>query len=227
MRNCNVKKAICSHHIGFVSIEDGFEELLKVLEKYKNFLYGYLIFNPNFSGISLNIIKKHISHKNIVGVKIHPSWHLCCPNDLKYKDLWNLAEEKRFPILTHSWSPLAANPDQKFSNPLLFKDVIKNYPNIKLILAHAGGRGEYFYKVMNLLEKNENLYIDFAADIFFRGLLKEFVSNVGSERILFGTDLPWTDARYHIANVLYADINENDKKNIFSLNASKLFNLKA
>ncbi|MBM3709272.1 MAG: hypothetical protein FJW61_02465 [Actinobacteria bacterium] len=225
LKKFNVIKAICSHHLGFVSVENGIEGLFKVLGKYKNFLYGYLVFNPNFSKISLEIIKKYIGYKNIIGVKIHPSWHQCYPNDLKYNDLWNIAEEKNFPILSHSWSTSVGNPIQRFSNPLLFKNVVKNHPNLKLILAHAGGRGEYFYKVMNLLEENENLYVDFAGDVFFRGLLKEFVSNVGSGRILFGTDLPWTDVRYHIANVLYADINERHKKNILSLNALKLFNI--
>ncbi len=225
LKKFNIVKAIFSHHSGFVSVNDGIAKSLNAINEYKNFLYGYFVFNPNYFEISINNLKKYIDNEGIVGVKIHPSWHQCYPTDSRYDDLWKIAEEKNFPILTHSWNPSAPNSFQKFSDPLIFKEIIKKHPNLKIILAHAGGRYPYFYKVMDLLEKYENLYVDFAADVFFRDLLKEFVSNVGSERILFGTDLPWTDVRYHITNVLFSDINESDKKNILGLNASKLFNL--
>ena len=68
--------------------------------------------------------------------------------------------------------------------------------------------------------------MDFAGDIFVPGLIEEYVKRVGSKRLLFGTDMPWVDIRFQLANVMNLDIDENDKRNILGLNAIKLFNLK-
>ncbi len=114
----------------------------------------------------------------------------------------------------------------KFNECFCFEDIIKKHPLLKLILAHAGGRGEMLFKVITLLENYPNLYVDFAGDIFVPGLIEEYVKRVGSKRLLFGTDMPWVDIRFQIANVMSLDIDENDKRNILGLNALKLFNLK-
>ncbi|MHB1252578.1 MAG: amidohydrolase family protein, partial [Candidatus Humimicrobiaceae bacterium] len=67
--------------------------------------------------------------------------------------------------------------------------------------------------------------VDFAGDIFVAGLIEEYVERVGSERLLFGSDMPWVDIRFHLAYILNLNIGEMDKKNILGLNALKLFNL--
>lgn len=78
-----------------------------------------------------------------------------------------------------------------------------------------------------MLEKYSNLHVDFAGDSFIPGLIEEYVKSVSSDRLLFGTDMPWADVRYHLINVLEANIEEKDRKNIFEINACRLFNIKA
>lgn len=227
LKSFGIKKAICAHHASLATVEFGIIKLFESLDRYKGFLYGYLVFNPNFAEASLNVIKRYIYREDIVGVKIHPSWHFCYPTDPKYDEFWKLATAKNIVVLTHSWNPNVPNRAQKFSDPFLFEEVVKKYPDLKLILAHAGGRGKYLYKVIYLLEKYSNLYVDFAGDSFIPGLIEEYVNSVGSDRLLFGTDMPWADVRYHLINVLEADIGEKDRKNIFGINACRLFNIKA
>ena len=225
LKRSGVKKAIVSHHGSFTTRKYGTKELFGLLDKYKGFLYGLLVFNPNHMEGSLGLINSSYSRKDIVGAKIHPTWHLCYPTDSRYEKFWDLAEEKKIPVLTHSWNPEVPNKAQKFSDPFLFENIIKKHPGLRLILAHAGGRGSYFYKVLGLLEKYPNLYVDFAADTFEPGLIEAYVERVGSGRILFGADMPWVDIRYHLVNILSADISEEDKKNILGLNSMKLFKI--
>ncbi|MES0341398.1 MAG: amidohydrolase family protein, partial [Candidatus Humimicrobiaceae bacterium] len=190
-----------------------------------DFLFGLLVFNPNFSDSSLESIKKNYQRKQIVGIKIHPFWHMCYPGDYRYKKLWDFACENGIPVLTHTWNPNVANKGQKFADPFLFEDILTNWQGIKLIFAHAGGRGEYLYKVIDLMEKYQDLFVDFAGDIFEPGLIETYVSRVGSERIFFGTDMPWIDIRYYLVNIMSADIENQDKENILGKNASKFFNI--
>ena len=55
-----------------------------------------------------------------------------------------------------------------------------------------------------------------------RGVLERFVGELGSERILFGTDLPWFSTFYYIGAILDADITDDDRRNIFYRNGKKL-----
>ncbi|MHB1275640.1 MAG: amidohydrolase family protein [Candidatus Humimicrobiaceae bacterium] len=225
LKKIGVKKAICANHGSLSTINYGSEELFEVLTRYDDLLYGYLVFNPNFKDVSLKSIKKNIDRNHIAGIKIHPSWHLCYPYDKRYENFWQFAAERKIPVLTHSWDPDVSNKSQKFSDPFGFENIIKKFPNLKLILAHAGGRGKMLYDVITLMENYPNIYVDFAGDIFVAGLIEEYVERVGSERLLFGSDMPWVDIRFHLAYILNLNIGEMDKKNILGLNALKLFNL--
>ena len=226
LKKIGVKKAICANHGSLSTINYGLDELFESLERYDDFLYGYLVFNPNFENVSLRSIEKNFESNHIVGIKIHPSWHLCYPQDYRYERFWEFAAQREIPVLTHTWDPDAPNKSQKFSDPFGFENIIKKFPGLRLILAHAGGRGKMLYDVISLMEKYPNVYVDFAGDIFVPGLIEEYIERVGSERLLFGSDMPWVDIRFHLAHILNLNIDETDKKNILGLNALKLFNLK-
>lgn len=225
LKQCGVEKAVFSHHGALSTFKSGFKKTLDVLEKYEDFLLAYIVFNPNFSDESLEVIKSLVDDKRFVGVKIHPSWHSCYPYDYKYEKFWEYADRNGLVVLTHSWNPNVPNKAQKYSDPFFFEQIIEKYHDLRLILAHAGGRGEYLYKVIDLLEKHENLYVDFAGDIFTPGLIEEYVLRIGSERLLFGTDMPWIDVRFYIADLIASKISHSDKANIFGLNAIRLFNI--
>jgi uncharacterized protein len=225
LKEFGVKKAVVSHHGGLSTIEYGNIKLFELLALYSDFLYGLLVFNPNFEDESLKMINEFYEDKNIIGIKIHPSWHLCYPADIRYKKFWALAEERQIPVLTHSWNPNVPNKVQKFSDPFNFEEIIKRHPDLRLILAHAGGRGDYLYKVIDLLEKYPNLYADFAGDIFEPGLIEAYVKKLGSKKLFFGTDMPWIDVRYYLVNILNAGINDEDKENILGLNVAGLYGI--
>jgi uncharacterized protein len=225
LKEFGVKKAIVSHHGSLSTVEYGNKKLFELLMLYKDFLYGLLVFNPNFEDESLKIIDEFYKEKNIIGIKIHPSWHLCYPADIRYKKFWALAEERKIPVLTHSWNPNVPNKAQKFSDPFNFEEIIKRHPDLKLTLAHAGGRGDYLYKVIDLLEKYPNLYVDFAGDIFEPKLIETYVGRLGSKKLFFGTDMPWIDVRYYLVNILNAEITDEDKENILGLNVARLYRI--
>lgn len=225
LKKNGIDNAVFSHHGSLSKVEDDFSDVFESLERYKGFLFAYLVYNPNHSRLFLEAIKKHIDHPNVLGIKIHPSWHQCYPYDERYADFWEYTSDNGIVVLTHSWNPNVPNKAQKYSDPHFFEDISKRYPDQKIILAHAGGRGEYFFKVLDILERRSNLYVDFAGDTFVPNIIDKYVKRIGSERILFGTDMPWIDVRYHLSTVIHAAITEEDKKNILHANAQKLFGL--
>ena len=67
--------------------------------------------------------------------------------------------------------------------------------------------------------------MDFSGDCFYPPVFKKVLNKVGRGRSLFGTDMPMMDIRYHISNVIIADISDSDKEDIFYNNAARLFNI--
>ena len=55
------------------------------------------------------------------------------------------------------------------------------------------------------------------------GIIEMLCEKVGSEKLLFGTDMPWFDYHQAIGGVVSADISEEDMHNILHCNAEKLF----
>jgi len=66
------------------------------------------------------------------------------------------------------------------------------------------------------------LYLDLCAVMDDRGVLELFVERAGSEKVLFGTDLPWFDPHYYIGAILSADISDEERRDIFYRNGAKI-----
>jgi predicted TIM-barrel fold metal-dependent hydrolase len=72
---------------------------------------------------------------------------------------------------------------------------------------------------------NKEIYVDIAGDIFYRGMIEYFVKEIGSEKVLFGSDAPWIDPVFTLTNVLKANITIRDRENILYNNAARVFGI--
>ncbi len=228
----NFKKIIITHTSFFMDPEIGIRETVKTIKKNKDFIYGYVVYNPNHIEKSLKIIEKFFDKnntdtisKNIVGIKMHPEDHQCSIGDPRYEKLWKIASEKDIPILSHTWNPNVANKNQKFADALLFEKVAALNPRLKVILGHAGAKDYYYYEVIKMIKRcaSKNIFVDLAGDIFYSGMIEVFVRGIGSGRVLFGTDIPWCDPLYQIINIINSNISDKDRENIFFNNAAGIF----
>jgi predicted TIM-barrel fold metal-dependent hydrolase len=67
-----------------------------------------------------------------------------------------------------------------------------------------------------------NVYLELTAVMDDRGVLEKFAEEAGSERMFFGTDLPWFDPHHAMGCLLSADITDEDRHNICHRNAERL-----
>ena len=100
------------------------------------------------------------------------------------------------------------------------KTISKKYPNIKIVLAHAGR--SYCYSdikdSIKYLKEIKNLYVDTAMINSF-SVNKVLMEELGSERILYGSDLP-------IATFKGKNIDINNR-HYFVTNTPKVWSLSA
>ena len=224
MAELGVGISVFSHHAWLANaFERGYCASVDIQEQHAGSLYYYAVFNPRYSDVSLYWTRKALDNPGCVGIKIHPAWHMVYPDQPEYEPIYKLAEEFDVPILAHSWCVSEHNPVQRFSTPDRFERYARLYPKVSLILAHAGGRYEGHVAAAELMKRCDNVYCDLAADICSLGILKWFVTQVGAEHILYGSDIPWADPRIQLANVLDADITSSQKDSILWGNAQRVF----
>jgi uncharacterized protein len=203
--------------------ELGYELAVESLRQYPDRLRAYMVFDPNWGDISLELMEKYRSVPGFVGIKIHPTMHSVAPDDSRYRPLWEFAETYRLVVLSHTWSPDPLNPAQNLSTPDRFASILQQYPHMNLIVGHAGGREVGNRLAVELLKHHANCWLDISGDSFGLGQLEWMAGEVGVDRILYGTDANWIEPRYQLGHVLKARLSAEDRYKIFRTNALTLF----
>jgi predicted TIM-barrel fold metal-dependent hydrolase len=222
----NVEKVICSPVMGiFGGPRFQIEDVMDASEKFGDYICWQLVYDGNQPELSLDIIEEFRPKINFVGVKVWSVGSGLYLDDRKYYPLWEYAIANDFAIAAHTWSPYTDNPKQIYGNPLRFDKVLKDFPGLKIILVHSGGKIDFYDVIIELARRNESLYLDFSGDCFYPPVFRKVIKKIGRGRALFGTDMPMMDIRYHITNVLAADISDSDKEDIFYNNAARLFRI--
>lgn len=220
-----IERAICSHLAMLYGAWDlGFRESVEAHRETGGRILLYAVYDP-CQPQGLSFVERCLDQEGFVGVKIHPSIHRCYADDDRYEAVWQFAARRKLPILTHSWDISEQNPAQKFSFPARFERFVAAYPEVALILGHAGGRYHGHKAAAALAARYKNVLVDTAGDCYTLGLIEYLVEQVGADRVLFGSDLTWIDPRTQLGMILDADVSDETKRNILSENAARVFGL--
>ncbi len=139
--------------------------------------------------------------------------------------MWRFAAEYDLPLLTHSWSVSSYNPVQQLSVPARFERYVQAFPQVRLVLGHAGGRGRERADAVRMAAAYPDVYLDISGDVFCYRLLETLLETVPAEKILFGSDFPWLDLRANFTRVLLSDIGDRAKEAILGQNARQVYRL--
>ena len=181
-----------------------------------------------------------ISGLGLKGIKIHPVYQRVDLDDLRYLRILDKAAELDLIVVTHSGIDIGY-PELNHCSPDKILHAVKQVPALKLVCAHMGG-WKMWNEATELLS-NTNVYLDtaFSTDSFaalddgyhsaeYARLLDEaqfleFVKTFGAQRILFGTDSPWSDQKDSVAWIQSLPLTHEDKDAILGENARNLLQL--
>ncbi|MEE1026288.1 MAG: amidohydrolase family protein [Acutalibacteraceae bacterium] len=180
-----------------------------------------------------------IANNRIKGIKIHPVYQDVDIDDIKFLRILDRAAELGLIVLMHAGDDIGF-PGVVRCSPKMTANALKQVGNVKIILAHMGGWKNWQEVVGNLADTSAMLDTAFSLgeitpkdDYYspdFLNLLKKqdflrLVNTFGSERVLFGTDSPWTDQKQSLEEIKKLPLGETDLDNILYLNAKKLLKL--
>jgi predicted TIM-barrel fold metal-dependent hydrolase len=223
MDRLDVERAVCSH-LGMLhgAWDLGFRDSIEAFRKSAGRLLLYTVYDPMRSD-GIDFVQRCLDREGFVGVKIHPSLHGCYADDERYGAIWRLAARRKVPILSHSWDLSEQNPAQRFSFPTRFERYLTAYPDVTLILGHAGGRYRGHLAAVELARRRRGVLLDTAGDCYTMGLIEYLVDRAGADRVLFGSDLTWIDPRTQLGMILDAAVPAEAKRKILGANAARVF----
>jgi predicted TIM-barrel fold metal-dependent hydrolase len=123
------------------------------------------------------------------------------------------------PILQHTWFKATGNLPGE-STPLDLAELARRHPNIPLICSHVGGDWER--GIRGAIRATRNVYIDVAGFDPTAGAVEMAVRELGSERILFGSDAGVRTFASQLGKVMGAEIPEAARKQILGGNLKRL-----
>lgn len=164
--------------------------------------------------------KAMLAMPECVGIKIHPEEHVY--HISKHgEEIFRFAAEQGAVVLTHS--------GEENSLPEDFVPFLNDMPEARLILAHlgCGYDGDPSHQVRAIhATRHGNVYVDTSSvQSTMPGLIEWAVSEVGAEKLLYGTDTPLYSAPMQRVRIDTAEIGEEAKSLILRENALKLLPL--
>ena len=215
MDRAGVRLLVFCHHHTLHSPDIGNAVNVEAVRSYPDRLRAYCGINPNYPDVIAHDLDAFDQYPDVyVGLKMLADYHAYALTDERYRPAWEFAERRELLVLIHTWG------HSQYDGPEVVRKVAERYPRTTILMGHSC-HGEWD-KAVALVKDFPNVYFELCAVLDERGVLEKFVGETGSERIVFGTDLPWFNHHYYIGSVLGADINDEDRHNILHRNAERL-----
>jgi predicted TIM-barrel fold metal-dependent hydrolase len=124
-------------------------------------------------------VERCVRDLGFVGVKLHPLAHAVNPRGRHGCRVFDVAAGLGVPVMVHTGLGIP------WSAPSLLDGPAERYPELPLIVAHAGG-GIFAGEAAALAARFPNVYLEcsWAAGFFIRHL----VEVAGADRLMFGSD---------------------------------------
>lgn len=217
MDRIGVNKACISSLLAvIIDFDLGNKQIDKLVKEHPDRFFGYCVVNPHYPQ-SIEEMDVYLNKPGFIGVKIHPHVHKCPVKSHRYKHIWETSATKGTVVLSHTEYP-SVNCD-----PLMFGQIAKSYPSVPIILGHSGVSPEGFLRSIEVAKSYNNIYLELCNEYSHHlGEVEYAVKSVGSSRVLFGSDFACEDIGAQIGPILFAEISEDEKRNILGLNIKKL-----
>jgi uncharacterized protein len=164
-------------------------------------------------------------------IKIHPPHQLFAPNAYRTQNLRGLAsvyeqcQRRRVPVMIHTGTSVFPGARNVFADPMPVDDVAIDFPDLTVILAHAGrplyGETAYF-----LARRHPNVHLDISG--IPPSSLRKYVPRLESiaDKVLWGTDWPSpgvTSMRENVEAFVAQAFGEEVEAKVLWENATRIF----
>ena len=166
---------------------------------------------------------ERIKAAGLKGIKLHPEYQGFYVDEARLKPLYRRISELGFITLFHAGQDFGYMPPFRCT-PERMKRALAWF-DAPVVAAHWGGKG-YGEEVLELL-CGEHVYFDtaFGYSTMPKQMAQAIIDRHGTDRILFGSDLPWHRPAWEMRLLNSLDLSDADREKIYFRNAMKLLGL--
>jgi predicted TIM-barrel fold metal-dependent hydrolase len=128
------------------------------------------------------------------GIKLAPVYQGVHPLDPRYREIYAYCQDNGLPILIYMATTFSSGTPLEFARPIHMYQVARDFPGLKMVLAHMGHPWEG--ELIAVIRRNRNLFADVSA-LYYRPWQFYHSLRLAEEyhcthKILFGSDFPFT-----------------------------------
>lgn len=176
-----------------LSIEDINRIYADAVKKHPGRLITFAGIDPRRNGAA-ELVGRFLGEWGMKGIKFHTAAGFY-PNDKVCYPIYEKASEYGVPVLFHTGEVLKPLYF-KYCQPIYIQEVAMDFPDLPIILAHAGGC--WYSEAVAICNSTTNVYLDVSVwqSRLFRPLefyraLRTLLDSLSWQRVLFGSDYPF------------------------------------
>ena len=165
-----------------------------------------------------------ICELGLPGIKLHPEYQQFYVDDPYMLKIYDYALNKGLIILFHAgYDP--AYPPPIHSSPKQFAEISKQMQGGIMIAAHLGGQRQWNEVEEYLVGTDMYMDTSMGMNYYSHDQFVRIVKNHGADKILFGSDSPWSRAGEEIETLNSLSLTQEEKDLILYKNAKRLLGI--
>jgi len=205
---------------------------------YPERLIGFMSLHPQ-DPRALEELERSRGDLSLRGIKLGANYQIFHPLEARALAIYERAQKYGLPILFHQGTSPVRMAPIRYAHPLLMDEVAMRYPDLKIIVSHGGGTLSALVGRLDAAWESDGigrsrlpepparsiarLYVD--AITYAAGPFHASIAMVGSDRVMFGTDHPFSIEDAGATMDAMETVDDTTRHSIFAGNASALFAL--
>ena len=194
-------------------------------------LVPYISIDPGAISVEEGVahFRDMVENHGAKGIKLHPVLQRFEMSDRKMWPLYETCQDLDTPIIAHSGPARSGEP---YAEPRAFAEALRAFPRLTMVLAHLGGG--VWQQASEIAQTYPNAYFDCCEIMEWTGAsnspsdqqLAELIRDIGSNRVMMGSDFPWYDLNHCVERVMELPLlAQEEKEAILGANAIRILGL--
>jgi hypothetical protein len=188
-------------------------------------LFPFASINPFIVNNLAAELEHLVDEYDFRGIKIYPVYQQHYANDTRMYPLYAKAQELGLPMLVHTGSSVFKGARIKYGDPLLLDDVAIDFPDLIILMAHAG-RPFWYEQACWMARRHDNVFME-VSGLPAKKLITYFprLEKI-AHKVVYGSDWPGNpDLRRNVDAIRALSISDDAKQAILYGNAAQILGL--
>jgi predicted TIM-barrel fold metal-dependent hydrolase len=207
-------------------------ELIEQAADHADVLIPFASVDPRLGAAAVDLARDFVTNHGARGFKFHPTVQGFDPSADDYRPLWAAISELGVPAIVHTGQtgigagiPGGAGLRLRYSNPMLLDDVLAEFPELTLILAHPSVPWQD--EAISIATHKANAFIDLSgwSPKYFPPQLVRAADSFLQDKVLFGSDFPLLTPERWLRDFAELELKDAVRPKILKDNAVRVLGL--